>query len=158
MVLLEVKVVNRTYKLTVEQNLTNTFLSTPHYTQSLISYLTENTACFHQERQITSPVLSVPLNHHTKHIRTMWEQIEESLNLQHDMYMNQQDAQNSCDQTLFSIRCSTCFGLYQSTIRSNFISCTSHLVYAGTIRVAVVWLQPHNSHTYRHIPNAMYSL
>ena len=51
----------------------------------------------------------------------------------------------------FSIRCSTCFGLYQSIIRSNFISCTSHLVYAGTISLAVVWLQPHNSHTYRHI-------
>ena len=26
-----------------------------------------------------------------------------------------------------------------------FISCTSHLVYAGTIRLAVVWLWPHNS-------------
>ena len=24
------------------------------------------------------------------------------------MYINQQDAQNSCDSTLFSIRCSTC--------------------------------------------------
>ena len=28
------------------------------------------------------------------------------------LYINQQDAQNSCDYTLFSIRCSTCFGLY----------------------------------------------
>ena len=28
------------------------------------------------------------------------------------MYINQQDAQNSCDLTLFPIRCSTCFGLY----------------------------------------------
>ena len=37
-----------------------------------------------------------------------------------NMYMNQQDAQNSCDKTLFSIRCSTCFGLYYSIIRSNF--------------------------------------
>ena len=27
-------------------------------------------------------------------------------------YISQQDAQNSCDYTLFSIRCSTCFGLY----------------------------------------------
>ena len=36
------------------------------------------------------------------------------------MYINQQDAQNSCDYTLFSI--------------------TSHLVYAGTIRLAVVGL------------------
>ena len=33
-----------------------------------------------------------------------------------------------------------------------FISCKSHLVYGGTIRVAVVWLEPHNSQTYRHIP------
>ena len=60
-----------------------------------------------------------------------------------NMCINQQDARNSCDQTLFSITCSTCFGLCQSTIRSSFISCTSHLVYAGTIRLAVVWLQPH---------------
>ena len=36
------------------------------------------------------------------------------------LYINQQDAQNSRDYTLFSIRCSTCFGLYQSIIRSNF--------------------------------------
>ena len=48
------------------------------------------------------------------------------------MYIHQQDAKNSCDQTSFSIRCSTCFGLYQSIFRSNFISCTSHLVYADT--------------------------
>ena len=33
---------------------------------------------------------------------------------------------------------------------ATFISCTSHLVYAGTIRLAVAWL--HNSQTYRHIP------
>jgi hypothetical protein len=52
----------------------------------------------------------------------------------HNMYINQRDAQNSCDWTLFSIRCCTCFGLYQSIIRSNFISCTSHLVYAGICR------------------------
>ena len=32
--------------------------------------------------------------------------------LYYNMYINQQDAQNSCDHTLFSIRCSTCFGLY----------------------------------------------
>ena len=44
------------------------------------------------------------------------------------MYITQQDAQNSCDQTLFSIRYSACFGLYQSIFRSNFISCTSHFV------------------------------
>ena len=29
----------------------------------------------------------------------------------YNMYINQQDALNSCDYTLFSIRCSTCFGL-----------------------------------------------
>ena len=59
------------------------------------------------------------------------------------MYINQQDAQNSSDWPLFSIRCSTCFGLYQSVIRSNFLSCTSNLVYAGTIRVAIATQQPH---------------
>ena len=58
----------------------------------------------------------------------------ENRNRQRDTYMNQQDAQNSCDQTLFSIRCSTCFGLCWSIIRSNFISCTSHLVYVGICR------------------------
>ena len=67
--------------------------------------------------------------------------------LPYNMYMNQQDAQSSCDQTLCSIRCSTCFGLYQSIFRNNFISCTSYLVYAGTIRLAVVWLQPHISYS-----------
>ena len=49
------------------------------------------------------------------------------------MYINEQVAQNSCDQTLFSIRCFTCFGLCLSIIRNNFISCTSRLVQAGTI-------------------------
>ena len=71
--------------------------------------------------------------------------------------INQQDAQNSCDQTLFSIRCSTCFGPYQSIIRSNFINYIAFgirryvPVYAGTTRLAFVWLQPHSSQTYRHI-------
>ena len=51
------------------------------------------------------------------------------------MYVNQQDAQNSCDYTLFFNIRSTCFGLYQSIFRSNlFISCMSYLVYAGSIR------------------------
>ena len=50
------------------------------------------------------------------------------------IYINQQDAQNSCYQTLFSTRWSTCFGLYQSIFRSNFISCISHLVYACICR------------------------
>ena len=63
------------------------------------------------------------------------------------LYINQQDAQNYCDQTLFSIRCSTCFGLNQSIIRNNFISCTSHLVYAGTSGccVPIATQQPHVS-------------
>ena len=53
------------------------------------------------------------------------------------VFINQQDAQNSCDQTLFSIRCAACFGMYQSIIRSNFISCTSHIpIYA----LPYVWL------------------
>ena len=39
---------------------------------------------------------------------------------------------------------------------ATFMSCTSHLVYAGTIRLAVVWLR--RIGIYRHIPNAMYSL
>ena len=37
----------------------------------------------------------------------------------YNIYINQQAAQNSCDQTLFSTGCSTYFGLYQSIIRSN---------------------------------------
>ena len=46
---------------------------------------------------------------------------------------------------------------------ATFISCTSHLVYAGICRhhtsgccVAIATQQPHV--WYRHIPNAMYSL
>ena len=66
----------------------------------------------------------------------------------YNMYINQQDAHNSYNYTLFSIRCSTCFGLYQSIIRSNFISCTPHLVYADTIRVDVVSVC-HPTHTDR---------
>ena len=65
-----------------------------------------------------------------------------------NMYINQQDAQNSCDWSLFFNIRSTCFGLYQSIFRSNlFVCCMSCLVYAGTIRLAVVLLQ-----TYPHIP------
>ena len=33
-------------------------------------------------------------------------------NAMNSMYINQHGAQNSCDQTLFSIRRSTCFGLH----------------------------------------------
>ena len=54
------------------------------------------------------------------------------LNIKCFMYVNQQDAQNSCDQTLFFNIRPICFGLYQSIFRSNFISCTSHLVYVDT--------------------------
>ena len=57
-----------------------------------------------------------------------------------NMCINQQDAQNSCDYTLFFNIRSTCFGLYQSTIRSVF-----HTLYIAfgicrcmPIRVAVV--------------------
>ena len=49
------------------------------------------------------------------------------------MYINQQDAQNSCDLTLFFNIYSACFGLYQYIFRNNlFISCMSYLSYAGT--------------------------
>ena len=64
-----------------------------------------------------------------------------------NLYINQQDSQNSCNQTLFSIRCSTCFGLCYYIIRSNFISCTSHLVYADTSDCCVVVGSPFYNHT-----------
>ena len=35
---------------------------------------------------------------------------------------------------------------------TTFISSTSHLVYADTILLSVVWLWSHNRQTYRHIP------
>ena len=42
---------------------------------------------------------------------------------------------------------------------ATFISCTSHLVYVGTICVAIATQQPDVWYgVYRHIPNAMYSL
>ena len=60
------------------------------------------------------------------------------------MYINQHDAQNSCDQTLFSIRCSICFGLHQSIIRSNFYKLYIPFGICRYMpkRLAVVWLQP----------------
>ena len=62
----------------------------------------------------------------------------------YNMYINQQDAQNSCDQALFSIRCSTCFGLRQSIIRSNFISCTFSICryHTSSCCVVIATLQP----------------
>ena len=76
------------------------------------------------------------------------------------MYINQQDAQTSCAQTLFSIKCSKCFGLCQSIIRSNF-----YKLYITFDVCQYVWLLCGYSQTtdrrigiYRHIPNAMYSL
>ena len=52
----------------------------------------------------------------------------------YNMYtIKQQDAENSCDQTLFFIRCSTCFGLYQSII--------------WYVPVTYVWLLCGYSHT-----------
>ena len=78
------------------------------------------------------------------------------------MYINQQDAQNSCDQTLFSIRCSTCFGLYQSIFRSSFyklyiaFGICRYMPQCGCC-VAIATQQSHV--WYRHIPvYAMYSL
>ena len=53
-----------------------------------------------QDRQFLSPSFVL-----LWHVRTTNSNIT---------YINQEDAQNSCDQTLFSISCSTCFGLIQS--------------------------------------------
>ena len=57
------------------------------------------------------------------------------------MYINQQDARNSCDQTYFPLDALHVSDYTSQSSGATFISCTSHLVYAGTIRVAVVWLQ-----------------
>ena len=77
----------------------------------------------------------------------------------YNMYINQQDAQNSCDETLFFNIRSTCFGLYQSIFRSNlFIRCTSYLVYADTSRCCVAIATQQPDVWYRHIPNMTYIL
>ena len=45
-----------------------------------------------------------------KHLCRIWRCMHRASSC--NMYINQQDAQNSDELTLFSIRCSTCFGLY----------------------------------------------
>ena len=60
----------------------------------------------------------------------------------YDMYINQQYAQDSCNYTLLfifqlnALHVSDCI----SPPTGATLSCTSHLVYAGAIRLAVVWL------------------
>ena len=66
------------------------------------------------------------------------------------MDINQQDAQNSCDKTLFSIKCSTCFGLLiESIFRSNFYKLCSAFVkcryHTCVCCVAIATQQPHAS-------------
>ena len=58
----------------------------------------------------------------------------------YSMYMNQQDAQNSCDRTLF---------LLDALQVADYISPSSGANFIAT-QQPDVW--------YRHIPNAMYSL
>ena len=70
----------------------------------------------------------------------------------YNTYVNQQDAQNYCDYTLFSIIRSTFFGLYQSIFRNNFINCKLHLVYAGTVRPAYTGIYQMRCTTYKVAP------
>ena len=56
------------------------------------------------------------------------------------MYINQQDAQNSVIRLYFPLD-ALHVPDYISPSGATFISCISHLVYADTIRVAVVWLK-----------------
>ena len=74
------------------------------------------------------------------------------------MYINQQDAQNSCDQTLFSLCALHASDCISPSSGANFISCTSHLVYANTTGCCVAIATQQSDLWYRHIPNAMYSL
>ena len=54
--------------------------------------------------------------------------------------MNQQDAQNSVIRLYFLLDALRVSDYISTSSGATFISCTSHLVYAGTIRLAVVWL------------------
>ena len=45
------------------------------------------------------------------------------------MYMNQQDAQNSCDQTLLSLNALHVSDCISPSSGAIFVSCTSHLLY-----------------------------
>ena len=58
------------------------------------------------------------------------------------MHINQQDTQISVIRLYFLIKCSTCFGMYQSIIRSNFYKLYIAFGICGymLIRLAVVWL------------------
>ena len=84
------------------------------------------------------------------------------------MYINQQDAQILVIRLYFPLDVLHVSDCISPSSGATFISCTSHLVYAGICRympvyantsgscVAIVTQQPHV--WYRHIPNAMYSL
>ena len=61
------------------------------------------------------------------------------------MYINQQDAQISVIKLYFPLDTLHVSNYISPSSGATFISCTSHLVY---IRLAVVWLLPHNSQTY----------
>ena len=56
------------------------------------------------------------------------------------MYINQQDARISMIKLYFPLDALHVSDYISPSSGATFISCTSHLVYAGTIRVAVVWL------------------
>ena len=56
------------------------------------------------------------------------------------MYINQQDAQISVIKLYFLLDALHVSDYISPSSEETFISCTSRLVYAGTIRLAVVWL------------------
>ena len=58
----------------------------------------------------------------------------------YNMYIKQQDAQNSMVRLYFPLDALHVSDYVSPSSGATFISCTSHLVYAGTIRLAVVWL------------------
>ena len=68
------------------------------------------------------------------------------------MYIDKQDAEILVIRLYFPLDTVHVSDYVSPSTGAPFISCTSHFVYAGTIRLAVVWLQPHNSQTYWHIP------
>ena len=69
------------------------------------------------------------------------DELNNILGENYNMYMNQQDAQKILVIRLYFILDALCVSDYISpSSGATFISCTSYLVYAGTIRVAVVWL------------------
>ena len=58
----------------------------------------------------------------------------------YSMYINQRDAQNSVIRLYFPLDALHVSDYISPLSGATFICCTSHLVYGGTIRVAVVWL------------------